>query len=129
MNKQEKKQFEQQLQIAMNQFLRDQQSLKNGNGAIFCLGNPACSNLYISLRGEYEKNILSTYLETPTNIQPCLSGYVNLSLKKDGESEWTNNRYFFHICAQKYELSMDNETIQITIKDVDYFSKQEDTYF
>ena len=129
MNKQEKKQFEQQLQIAMNQFLYDKKSLTNGNGATFCLDNPACSNLYISLRGEYEKNILSTYLETPTNTQPCLSGYVNLLLKKDGESEWTNNQYFFHICAQKYELSTDNGTIQIKIKDVDYFFRQEDKYF
>lgn len=129
MNKQKKKQFEQQLQIAMNQFLYDKKCLTNGNGATFCLGNPACSNLYISLRGEYEKNILSTYLETPTNTQPCLSGYVNLLLKKDGESEWTKNRYFFHICVQKYDLFTDNGTIQIIIKDVDYFSRQGYRYF
>lgn len=116
------KQFEKQLQFAMNQYLQNKKELKNGNGEKFYIGSTGCSGLYVSLRGDYQKNILLAYLNTPTNAQPCISGYVNLLLQKRGDNHFAKDRYFFHICAKNYSVSTNNKTVNI--KGVDFFCKQ-----
>lgn len=121
------KKFEKQLQIAINSYLRDKGHLTNGHGHQFYTCMNTASNICVSARGEYQKNILLTYLGCPTNTQPCISGYVDLRLKKQGEETFKKERFFFHICTNNYRVIENVE--EIALADVDFFIKQGERYF
>lgn len=124
--------FEDALQKGFEAYLQCKGSLSNQKGEVFNVCKPCCRNLYLSLRDDYQKQLIERLIESPTNYHPCLMGYVNLTLKKENENA-TNKLYFYHICGDKsavggdadYEVIQTNDGIEINVKYVDYFLLQD----
>ena len=133
---QRRKQLEEALQAALEQYFNNKKNyLTNGKGDKFFIGAPACRDLCLSERNDFDK--INALMGCNTNYHPCLVGTVTLCLSKENEAIYQHAQYFFHISGDKsaiggdadYEIYNTNNEVTVTIKYVDYFILNEDRLF
>lgn len=97
------------------------------------MGPKASHDLYLSLRDEHKNELIKNLIDSNSNYHPCLLGYVKLTLKKEGESSYKTELYFFHICGDKsaiggdedYRVKITNNDLTMEVTNVDYFYRQD----
>lgn len=129
------KQFEDALLKGLNIYLDAKEYLQNMEGEKYRLGSPAGKELILACRMEFEK--VELLFESATNYYPCLQAHVKLILKKEGEANFQENEYYFHVSGDKsavggdadYQIFNDNNGLEVVIKHVDYFYKEGNRLF
>lgn len=117
------KDFEQQLLSAINAYLYQKKFLQNGKGIKYYCANPAVSGLGLNFSAKEQENILLAFWDCPTNARPCLSGYMDLRLKRDGGINFSSPRFYFHICTCDYVVLSSNP-LKIKVKNITILLKQ-----
>lgn len=126
------KQFEKDLEKTIVSYLNYKNNiLKDGNGIIYEIKNVVRDSLSLSTRNQYKLDQLVTYLQTPTNTQPNIEGYISLNIKCDKEENYSRRVYFFEIYATSYQLkhkanlnASKSKCFDITLSQVEYFMEQ-----
>lgn len=117
------KAFETQLLVAINVLLRKKEFLQNGKGIRYHCANPASNGLALHFSSQHDEDLLLNFLDCTTNPQPCLSGDIYLTLKKEGGARYSRMCYHFHICTNNYEVTANN-TYEIIVKNITFLVKQ-----
>lgn len=131
------KDFETALQDALERRLQSKGFLKNQFEEKYHVGNPCCKNLYITA-DDAKKDLIECLIACDTNHLPCLIGHVTLCLRKEGEENFKDDEYYFHIPGElhvsgsgayavkvKDALSVGEKEIEIHfIRGIEYFIRQ-----
>lgn len=118
-----KKEFVEKLEQAINTYLKKKKYLQNGKGIKYYCASPTANRTCLKFSSKHQENILTTFLDCTTNARPCLSGYIDLTLKRDGCVRFSKTNYYFHICTSDYNILSTNP-FEIIIKNITVLLKQ-----
>lgn len=106
------KDFEKALQDALERRLQNKGFLENQLGEKYYVGKPCCKNLYIIV-DDAVTNLIDCIIDCHTNHLPCLIGYVTLCLRKEGEDNFNEEEYFFHIPGEPHVSGSGAYTVEV----------------
>lgn len=115
--------FENQLLIAMNAYLIEKEFFQNANGIKYYCARPATNKVALHFSSQHVEDLLLNFLSCTTNPKPCLSGYMDLRLKREGCDRYSTMHYYFHICTGDYEIISAN-TYEMSVHNISSLVKQ-----